>query len=135
MPTFDEFIEATLSGIAFQPAEKKVALSFVTADQTRKLLITASQVVHFVGEDFRETNIVDFVRVYSGEGHADKSLSEALAFAFHGRNSDAISPYQEEHMAMVRRNELVLIEFVPVYGAIIMILAQAFDIESMSIED
>lgn len=131
---FDELIEATLTGIAFKPGEKTVVLSFATADQTRGLQVTASQVVHFVGEDFRETNIIDFVRVYSGEGQTDKSLADALTFAFHGRNSDAVPPYLQEHLAMVRRSELVLIEFVPVYGAVIMVLAQTIEIASMSIE-
>jgi hypothetical protein len=134
MSLFDQFTEATLTGIAFQSSEKKVVLSFATADQSKGLQVTASQVVHFLGEDFREANIVDFVRVYSGKGQTDESLAEALTFAFHGSNSDVIPPYLHEHMAMVRRSELVLVDFVPVYGAMIMVLARDVKVESMSIE-
>ena len=129
MSLSDEMIEATLVEIAFQYNVKTIVFVFTSADRSKAIRVTASKVVHFLGEDLREMNIVDFVRVHSGEETDDNSLTEALTHAFRGRDSDVAPPLLEQHFAMVRRRELVLLDFVPVCGASMMVLAHDIKVE------
>lgn len=131
---FNELVEANLLSIAFNQDSKAIVLRFRSADESRDICITASQVVDFLGEDFRTCNIVDFVRVFSGEGPSDEDLREALTYVFRGSSSDVVPPQLELHASMVRKKELVLLDFVPVCGALIMVLARDVRVEVSAVE-
>lgn len=138
MLNLDELVESTLLSIEFDHGERTARFSFRTANTSYaentsfRLDIIASGVESLLGDTLREINIVDFVEVYSETSSSDEALIEDLTYLYQGGETTLLPPRLKEQMEGVRSGQLVLLKFVPVCGALLMVLAKRVDVEKFT---
>ena len=136
MSNWDYLVEATIDAVQVDPAGKKICIELTCAwegkDQVR---IVATGVDDFVVNQMRLSNIVDRVSRYQAGGSNGEHLDVArrLFFLMQGKEpseSDLEWPVLREKLNCVQKGTLTLLEIEPVYGAMILVLAEDFRIEN-----
>jgi hypothetical protein len=137
MLNFDELVESTLISVEFNASEKTVRFSFRTAntshteDTSFRLDVVASGVESLLGDTLREINIVDFVEVHSEVSPSDDALIEDLTYLHQGGETSLMPPRLKNQVKDVRSGRMILVKFVPVCGALFMVLARRVSVEKM----
>jgi hypothetical protein len=136
MSKWDYLVEATINAVHVDSAGKKICIELTCAwegkDQVR---IVATGVDDFVVNEMRLSNIVDRVSRYraSGSNGEDLEVARRLFFLMQGKEpseSDLEWPVLREKLNRVQKGTLTLLEIEPVYGAMILVLAEDFRIEN-----
>lgn len=131
MDELDKFVEGRFMGIVCEESTDSVQLMLEDSSRCRYVL-TAHQVDELLMLEMRNNNIIDRISVWNSESDS-LEYQKKLGVLLYG-DSDTVGKYPayaariNEMSEKIKARQRVLLEVEPVFGALILMLIQRFEI-------
>lgn len=135
MINWDDLVESKISAIHFEPIERKVQIEVLcTWGEKKHASIIASEVIEFVINEVRLSNILDRVNIFDETNAQEKEMEilQNLFFLIRGAEPTALDlkwPVLTDKFAQICNGDSTLLELEPAYGARAFIFAKRFTLE------
>ena len=135
MQIIDTICEAVICSIRFDALNSDLAIEFEHNSTGRKWRFTASGVVEYAGWDFRFTNIVQEIAVYSDLDSDSVEVKDLVFGALEGRargnDEDVNSPLVNKLLLQIAKGQLQVVSLEAVFGSEMIIVAKNFELSSL----
>ena len=132
MEKWPQFVEGFIKGLHFDQ-EHRVAEVFLATTQGDRFVLRATEAQAFLATDVLLNNIVDRIHVWDYSSSTDDYLDD-LWVVFFGEVESRTDPGQthfvDVQLQAIRERRLQFLKVEPVYGALVLVLAQKFTLTS-----
>ncbi len=134
MQNLEKFIECYITGIVIDRVNKFVIIS-IQDSKGENWTLEGVDVADFMVLQMSMVNIIDRISIWNHLSNIDEYRNKVFALLNGKIPAEAInldSPLINQIVEKIKLEEFILIEFEPVYGALVLMLAKTFTIKQIN---